>query len=168
MGLDKRPKVHHIEYLALLAFISRERQRLTRDLIPNSKFTHNDLEMAYAFKNQFPKGQRSHTHPHKQPPKSEKPRLLASTGNDILTKSYTVDSPLSRYQPTSLGDNQPPLSPTKQPTIPQSMSTTIPALNDNEEEEEEEEDIPPVSPTYTENDKKSKKDVSWLLCHLYN
>lgn len=157
MGLDKRDKVHHIEYLALLAFISRERQRLMRDMIPNSKFTHNDLEMAYAFQNQFSTAPHANTHPHKQPPVN-KPRLL-NTKVVTIPKSYT-DSPLSHYQPTSLVQKQsnelyPVISPS--PSLPQHITH-----DDEMEEEPIDNDAPPTSPiSPTEGDpsqdKKPKK-----------
>lgn len=53
MGLDMREKVHEIEFLSILAFIARERQRIKLESLPNSKFSHNDLQIAYAFQNQF-------------------------------------------------------------------------------------------------------------------
>ncbi len=52
-GLDERDEVHEIEFLALLAFLARERQRLKSSNDPNNKFTGADLQMAYAFKNHF-------------------------------------------------------------------------------------------------------------------
>ena len=52
-GLNDREDVHQIEFLALLAFVARERQRLRTTTNPGTKFTRSDLEMAYAFKNQF-------------------------------------------------------------------------------------------------------------------
>lgn len=52
-GLDHRNEVHEIEFLSLLAFVARERQRLRTNTNPNTKFTRSDLEMAYAFKQQF-------------------------------------------------------------------------------------------------------------------
>ena len=53
MGMDTREKVHEIEFLSILAFIARERQRIKLESLPNSKFSHNDLQIAYAFQNQF-------------------------------------------------------------------------------------------------------------------
>ena len=52
-GLDHRHEVHEIEFLSLLAFVARERQRLRTNTNPNTKFTRSDLEMAYAFRQQF-------------------------------------------------------------------------------------------------------------------
>ena len=52
-GLDEREEVHEIEFLALLAFVARERQRLRSSTNPKNKFTGADLQMAYAFRNHF-------------------------------------------------------------------------------------------------------------------
>ena len=52
-GLEHRKEVHEIEFLSLLAFVARERQRLRTSTNPNTKFTRSDLEMAYAFRQQF-------------------------------------------------------------------------------------------------------------------
>ena len=109
MGLKTRDKIHHVEFLALLAFIARERQRLNKDLLPSSKFTHSDLEMAYAFQRQFGAQQ------HKQPvrnhvvttvPTHDHYKIPQQHGGTNMTKSFTVDSPLSQYQPTSLIGDQ--------------------------------------------------------------
>ena len=51
--------MHEVEFLSLLAFIARERQRLKVNTNPNTKFTQSDLEMAYAFRQQFQGSQRS-------------------------------------------------------------------------------------------------------------
>ncbi len=45
--------MHKIEFLALLAFVARERQRLRTSSNPHTRFTRSDLEMAYAFRQQF-------------------------------------------------------------------------------------------------------------------
>ena len=107
MGLIERDKVHHVEFLALLAFIARERQRLTRDMIPSSKFTHNDLAMAYAFQKQF--GLQPST---TMPLRGAVYKPHPPSGSNI-TKSFT-DSPLSHYQPASIATspNDPLISPT--------------------------------------------------------
>ena len=42
-----------MEFLALLAFVARERQRLKTRSNPHTKFTASDLEMAYAFRKQY-------------------------------------------------------------------------------------------------------------------
>ena len=54
-GLDDREEVHEIEFLSLFAFISRERERIQTTMDPRGKpvFTRNDLEMAYAFRQQM-------------------------------------------------------------------------------------------------------------------
>lgn len=54
-GLDDREEVHEIEFLSLFAFISRERERIQTTMDPRAKpvFTRNDLEMAYAFRQQM-------------------------------------------------------------------------------------------------------------------
>ena len=52
-GLNERDEVHEIEFLSLLAFVARERQRLKMSTNPHTKFTPSDLEMAYAFRQQF-------------------------------------------------------------------------------------------------------------------
>ena len=47
--------MHEIEFLALFAFIARERERLRATTNPRvqGKFTRSDLEMAYAFRQQL-------------------------------------------------------------------------------------------------------------------
>ena len=54
-GLDDREEVHEIEFLGLYAFVARERERLRMATDPRGKsiFTRNDLEMAYAFRQQM-------------------------------------------------------------------------------------------------------------------
>ena len=52
--MDDREEVHEIEFLSLLAFIARERERLRTTAKPRTRgFTRNDLEMAYAFRQQM-------------------------------------------------------------------------------------------------------------------
>ena len=66
-GLDERDEVHEVEFLALLAFVARERQRLRTNTNPHTKFTASDLEMAYAFRQQFQgevQAQRRYGHHH--------------------------------------------------------------------------------------------------------
>ena len=66
-GLDERDEVHEVEFLALLAFAARERQRLRMRTNPHTKFTASDLEMAYAFRQQFQgevQAQRRYEHHH--------------------------------------------------------------------------------------------------------
>lgn len=58
-GIEQRDEVHEIEFLSLLAFIARERERLRGSTNPNAKFTRSDLEMAYAFQRQFGAKQRA-------------------------------------------------------------------------------------------------------------
>ena len=125
MGVVERDKVHHIEFLALLAFIARERQRLTRDKLPNSKFTHNDLAMAYAFQKQFG-SEPSTTMPQRGAVYKPRP----PSGSNI-TRSFT-DSPLSHYQPVSIATrpNDPLISPTH------SSSPVAPIITGDEQDEE--------------------------------
>ena len=54
-GLDERAEVHEIEFLSLFAFLARERERLRLTANPRagSVFTRNDLEMAYAYRQQM-------------------------------------------------------------------------------------------------------------------
>ena len=54
-GLDERAEVHEIEFLSLFAFLARERERLRVTANPRagSVFTRNDLEMAYAYRQQM-------------------------------------------------------------------------------------------------------------------
>jgi hypothetical protein len=54
-GLDDRDEVHEIEFLGLFAFVARERERLRTSVNPRARgiFTRNDLEMAYAFRQQM-------------------------------------------------------------------------------------------------------------------
>ena len=173
MGLNDREKIHHIEFLALLAFISRERQRLAQDQKRNKKFTAKDFEMAYAFKQQFTaegagggggarggaRGQRPPVqrqvlmkpHPHQQPPQLQMVDM---------TRSFT-DTPLSRYQPTAL--KQKPFKGLTPGIIPSPSTefTQAPQQpnNDNEEIlEQEEGEATPTNheDTPTEKDKKGK------------
>lgn len=125
MGISSRDKIHHVEFLALLAFIARERQRLNHDLIPNSKFTHSDLEMAYAFQRQFGKQYKQHVPAVIQPPPLYKQEQL-------MTKSFT-DSPLSQYQPTSLVTDDNMIS-----SSPSSPIQKVPPADDEKMEEEKE------------------------------
>ena len=136
MGLIERDKIHHIEFLALLAFIARERQRLTRDMIPNSKFTPSDLAMAYAFQKQFG-SQPSTTMPLRGAVYKPRP----PSGSNI-TKSFT-DSPLSHYQPASIATN--PNDPLMSPT--HSSSPVPPIITDDEQDEQN----VPSSPTGLQN-----------------
>jgi hypothetical protein len=57
-GLDERAEVHEIEFLGLCAFLARERERLRVTANPRagSIFTRNDLEMAYAYRQQMSGG----------------------------------------------------------------------------------------------------------------
>ena len=59
-GLNERDEVHEIEFLSLLAFVARERQRLKISTNPHTKFTPSDLEMAYAFRQQFQGAAQAH------------------------------------------------------------------------------------------------------------
>ena len=160
MGLNDREKVHHIEFLALLAFISRERQRIARDMRPNkkSKFTANDLDMAYAFQQQFPPvgggaiaaGQvaKPRKHVSIKPPQKQ-------MGD--LTRSYT-DTPLSSYQPTSLKQKPYKGFVSGINTSP-SVDLTEDPPDQFDEEEPEEEATPTVqeeAPTAGKKDKKAK------------
>lgn len=101
MGLDKRDKVHEIEFLALLAFIARERQRLTREVIPRSHFTHNDLAMAYAFQHRFgPPPPGGLLTPFQQ--SSVRQLDQSFPPPNIMVQRSTSDSPLAHYQPTAI------------------------------------------------------------------
>ena len=53
--MDSREEIHEIEFISLYAFVARERERLRTSVNPRSHgvFTRNDLEMAYAFRQQM-------------------------------------------------------------------------------------------------------------------
>ena len=116
MGIDTREKVHQIEFLSLVAFVARERQRVSHDMITQSKFTHNDLAMAYAF-------QRQYGEPQRKVPSSyhiTKPPMM-----DGIRKSFT-DSPLSQYQPAIMRESQ-----IESPLYPHSDELTSTLQQDN-------------------------------------
>lgn len=52
-GINERNEVHEIEFLSLVAFVARERQRVRSSTDPKTRFTGADLQMAYAFRNHF-------------------------------------------------------------------------------------------------------------------
>lgn len=57
-GLDDRDEVNELEFLGLLAFLAREAMCLrgVTSTKAGKKFSPNDLEMAYAFRNQYGRG----------------------------------------------------------------------------------------------------------------
>ena len=141
MGIDGRDHIHEIEFLSLVAFIARERQRLARDLLPDSKFTHNDLAMAYAFQNQF--SQRKHQQQlfqkqHQQQlfqeqlsaeniPQTKRTSSLPQAHNTAgLTKSATVDCPLSHYQPAAVTNSPEAINSTLHPIIQSASADHVP------------------------------------------
>lgn len=98
-----------MEFLALLAFAARERQRLRMRSNPHTKFTASDLEMAYAFRQQFQGGpagaQRSrarytdaqlHSPQHTSPSRSLSPQFPVHTATS--PPSYQL-SPSKSVQP---------------------------------------------------------------------
>ena len=52
MGLKDRDKVHEVEYLSLIAFVTREKHLLgpTKSTSKSSDFTTRDLAVVYAVK----------------------------------------------------------------------------------------------------------------------
>ena len=171
MGLIDREKVHHIEFLALLAFIARERQRIARDMRPNkkSKFTANDLDMAYAFQQQFPPavggggavGAGQVAKPRKQV--SIKPPQKPPAQISDMTRSFT-DTPLSSYQPTSLKQKPYKGFVSGIKTSPSAdLTEDPPAQFDEEDGEEPDDEATPTiqedtanAPTTGKKDKKAK------------
>ncbi|XP_019849038.1 PREDICTED: uncharacterized protein LOC109580393 [Amphimedon queenslandica] len=167
MGLNDREKVHHIEFLALLAFISRERQRIARDIRSSkkSKFTANDLDMAYAFQQQFPPVGGAIAAGQVAKPRKQVSIKPPQKQIGDLTRSYT-DTPLSSYQPTAV--KQKPykgfISGIKtSPSV--ELTDDPPAQFDEEEEEEPEEEATPTVQEETTNapmtgkkDKKAKME----------
>ena len=105
MGLDKRDKVHEIEFLSILAFIARERQRIKLESLPNSKFSHNDLQIAYAFQSQFgvSHGAKQIAPVCNRADQQLLPSLAGlspdSSFNIPLRLQKSLDSPLQSYQP---------------------------------------------------------------------
>lgn len=99
MELDRRNSVHEIEFISLMAFITRESLRILQDMRMSSRFTHHDLAMAYAYKHQQVKSHvqsKSNDHlSHSQRPVRVSKDLELLEG---VQKSFT-DSPLSHYNP---------------------------------------------------------------------
>lgn len=91
MQLERREKIHEIEFLSLLAFIARESLRVAQDMTMNSRFTQHDLAMAYAYQRQLVK-------PRTQVPSSYQLSHLPAHSDLVqgVRKSFT-DSPLSHY-----------------------------------------------------------------------
>ena len=110
MELNKREKVHAIEFLALLAFIARERQRLTREVVARAQFTHNDLAMAYAFQSRFgpppPGGLLKPFQPSSQnlsgQQQQQQQHQSFSPPSSVMVPRSMSDSPLGHYQPTAI------------------------------------------------------------------
>ena len=107
MELNKREKVHAIEFLALLAFIARERQRLTREVVARAQFTHNDLAMAYAFQSRFGPPQpggllKPFQPPSHNPSGQQQQRQSFSPPPSVMVPRSMSDSPLGHYQPTTI------------------------------------------------------------------
>lgn len=146
MGLDKRDQVHEVEFLAILAFIARERQRMKLESLPNSKFSHNDLQMAYAFQSQFgiPPEARQMAPTRDQQQFPSPLGISRDSSFDVpfgLRRSFS-DSPLQYYQPVSIGQQavdasnpyQSSLSPSQtfspsQPAISRRESGLVPSLD---------------------------------------
>ena len=125
-GVDVREEVHEIEFLALFAFISRERERLRGSANPRSRgtFTRNDLEMAYAFRQQLGPQRRSHvpsgvpnTSPQRQT--TYDPRASYPRESYYIPKSHT-DAAISWRHSASL--SPPKMVPQSVPTTPQRQS----------------------------------------------
>ena len=97
-GLDKREEVHELEFLSLFAFVARERERLrtTANLRKGGVFTRNDLEMAYAFRQQMT-GPKQGDGNHSNQPRA--PRLGVQQQMSPSRQSY--DQRASYYIPKS-------------------------------------------------------------------
>lgn len=101
----------------MLAFVARERQRLKMRTNPHTKFTASDLEMAYAFRQQFqeevqPRRRYGHHHAQAQ---FQTPQHTSPTNN----MSPQFHSP-SQYQvPTTTS-----MQPVAMGTLPQRMGHT--------------------------------------------
>ena len=95
--MDERDEVHEIEFLSLLAFVARERQRLKMSTNPHTKFTPSDLEMAYAFRHQFqgaaqvhrsrPIGAQLHSPQHTSPTHSVSPPFHGASQSNYRMSS---------------------------------------------------------------------------------
>ena len=57
MGLELRDHVHEIEFLSVVAFVAREIQMALPSKSPYTRFTQQDLEMAYTFQMKYGKVQ---------------------------------------------------------------------------------------------------------------
>ena len=53
MGLELRDHVHEIEFLSVVAFVAREIQMALPSKSPYTRFTPQDLDMAYAFQMKY-------------------------------------------------------------------------------------------------------------------
>ena len=144
-GLDEREEVHEVEFLALLAFVARERQRLRTNTNPHTKFTPSDLEMAYAFRHQFQgaaQAQRSRPIPvvhdqyqspqHTSPAYSMSPPFLSNSPPSYqLSTSMTMPQPMGR-QPQQLGHHYGPSHVIRSPTESSIQSHNVhPPINLN-------------------------------------
>ena len=99
-GLDERKEVHEVEFLALLAFIARERQRLRTSTNPRTKFTQSDLEMAYAFRQQFQGAAQAQRHGRHTESQFQPPQHVSPTHS--LPPQFHGGAPPPNYQmPTS-------------------------------------------------------------------
>jgi hypothetical protein len=111
MGITSRDKIHHVEYLGLLAFIARERQRSTQG--HRSQHDDSDQEMTYAFQKQLRyKSESVHTKlgSSQNTPINIQQSILSQ---DELPRSPTDINPLSRYRPLSFYPDVISKSPTK-------------------------------------------------------
>ena len=111
-GLDVREEVHEIEFLALFAFLIRERERLRSHVNPRSRgmFTRNDLEMAYAFHRQL--GHHGRQNPAYHPLKPESHQESPHQRQSDLQHNTSYCLPKSRTEDV-LGGKMSPPPPTK-------------------------------------------------------
>ena len=111
--MDKRDEVHEVEFLSLLAFVARERQRLKTSTNPHTKFTPSDLEMAYAFRQQFqqaaltqrsrPMGGQIQSPQHTSPTHSVSPQFRGTSQSDYRMSSGMQPGAQGRLPPRMMG-----------------------------------------------------------------
>lgn len=53
MGLELRDHVHEVEFLSVVSFVAREIQMALPSKSPYTRFTPQDLDMAYAFQMKY-------------------------------------------------------------------------------------------------------------------
>lgn len=122
MGIELRDHVHEIEFLALVAFVAREVQMAVPSKNPYTRFTPQDLEMAFAFQVKYGVGNVS------DQVKGLKQDKGDTSRQKVEAEGGKRDSKLSHKLPTSTSfewQGSPPKSPPK----PDSPTYTKPSPN---------------------------------------